>query len=170
MDDDGYPFQPTPKHVRSLMNEELVSAVCGDVHSMVLTIKGEIFSFGGCTFGQLGLGNIEGMPLDADRYPYVPMPTKIKTLKNITFIACGDSHSMAIDCDGKLYSWGACANYQLGIDSFNLMPKDAEGGYFQPEPAFVAYFENTKVKKVACGETHSLVLTETGILYRCVVN
>ena len=58
------------------------------------------------------------MPLDTDRYPFMPIPTKIESLSdiNITSIACGDSHSMAIDSEGRLYAWGV-------IYFFNFLKK-----------------------------------------------
>jgi alpha-tubulin suppressor-like RCC1 family protein len=48
------------------------------------------------------------MPLDSDNFAFMPIPTKIESLVevNIVSIACGDSHSMAIDSEGKLYAWG----------------------------------------------------------------
>lgn len=42
-DEDGYPFQPIPRCVYALKNLFLVYASCGDVHTMVLTAKGEIY-------------------------------------------------------------------------------------------------------------------------------
>ena len=75
--------------------------------SLTITNKGEIYSCGGGSFGQLGLGHINKMPLDTDRYPFMPIPTKIDSLSDvkITSISCGDSHSMAIDEKGKLCSY-----------------------------------------------------------------
>ena len=48
------------------------------------------------------------MPLDSDNFAFMPIPTKIEALGevNIISIACGDSHSMAIDSEGRLYAWG----------------------------------------------------------------
>jgi len=48
------------------------------------------------------------MPLDSDNFAFMPIPTKIDSLSdiNIVSISCGDSHSMAIDSEGKLYAWG----------------------------------------------------------------
>ena len=54
------------------------------------------------------MGPIKNMPLDSDNFAFMPIPTKIESLVevNIVSIACGDSHSAAIDSEGKLYAWG----------------------------------------------------------------
>ena len=141
--------------------------VCGDVHTLILSESGEVYAFGGGSFGQLGLGQINKMPLDSDNYPYMPVPTKIEIFQEIfiSSISCGDSHSMAIDKEGRLYAWGAAANGQLGLETLIYSPKDPEGNPFEPEPKQVLFFENMKVVSVACGELHSLVLVEGNVLY-----
>ena len=107
------------------------------------------------------------MPLDLDRYPYMRIPTRIESLSEykIINIACGDSHSMAVDSEGRLYAWGAAACGQLGLEILNNLPKDGEGNPYEPEPKLVNFFENIKVISVACGEAHTLVLAEGGIVY-----
>ena len=168
VDDDGYPYQPIPKYVKTLKGVNIKLGVCEDVHTLILSDQGEVYSFGGGSFGQLGLGQINKMPLDSDNYPYMSVPTKIESLQDIVIvsIACGDSHSMAVDKDGRLFAWGAAACGQLGIDNLSYLPKDGEGNPFEPEPKFITFFENIKVLNIACGETHSLVLVEENILYR----
>jgi alpha-tubulin suppressor-like RCC1 family protein len=153
--------------VRSLKDRFIVSGECGDVHTLILTNKGEIFSFGGCSFGQLGLGPITAMPLDSDKYPYMPIPKQIDSLSNveIVYIACGDSHSMAIDSEGRLFAWGAAAYGQLGLDSLISLPKDLDNNPYEPEPSLVNFFRYQKVLSVACGEAHTLVLVEGGFIY-----
>lgn len=47
----------------------------------------------------------------------------------------------------------------------SLLPKDGEGNPYEPEPRLVTFFDNMKVLSVACGEAHSLVLVEGGIVY-----
>lgn len=167
VDDDGYPFQPVPKILKSLKGKEVITGACGDVHTVILTRKGEVYSFGGGSFGQLGLGSISKMPLDSDSYPFMPTPSKIEALSfiNVIKISCGDSHTMALDSEGKLYAWGAAACGQLGLENLATLPKDGEGNPYEPEPKIVSFFENLKVESVACGESHTLVLVEGGTLY-----
>ena len=57
---------------------KLASSACGDVNSLFLSQdKGEVYSFGGGSFGQLGLGLISKMPLDVDGCPFMPVPEKV---------------------------------------------------------------------------------------------
>ena len=167
VDDDGYPNQPIPKYLKSLKGHNVILGVCGDVHTLVLTDKGEVHAFGGGSFGQLGLGAISKMPLNISIYPYMPIPTRIESLSEykIINIACGDSHSMAVDSEGRLYAWGAAACVQLGLEILNNLPKDGEGNPYEPEPKLVNFFENIKVISVACGKVNTLVLAEGGIVY-----
>jgi alpha-tubulin suppressor-like RCC1 family protein len=164
IDDDGYPYQPVPKIVKVLKDQCIVSGVCGDVHTIVLNNKGDLYSFGGCTFGQLGLGSIDRMPVDLDKYPYMPIPQKIEGIPSISLISCGDSHSIAVDVNGKIWAWGSAASGQLGIDNSNL-PKDMDGTPYQPIPILISFLKNQKILSVACGESHTLVLAEGDILY-----
>lgn len=165
MDDDGYPYQPVPKYIKSLKGTNVVSGVCGDVHTLVLSDKGEVYSFGGGSYGQLGLGPINNMPLDPDRFPYMPIPTKIESLCeiNIAAIAAGDLHSMAIDNKGRLFAWGSATCGRLGLEYITYIPK--EGDVNCSEPQLVEFFSNMKVLDVGCGEAHTLVLVEGGIVY-----
>ena len=53
-----------------------------------------------------------------------------------------------------------------GQDSgFILLPKDGEGNPYEPNPQEITFFENMKVISVACGEAHTLVLVEGGMVY-----
>ena len=58
------------------------------------------------------------MPKDADGCPYQPYPRIIETLKSLYLnnIACGKAHSIGIESTGCLYSWGAGACGQLGVE------------------------------------------------------
>jgi alpha-tubulin suppressor-like RCC1 family protein len=46
----------------------------------LLSRKNEVYSFGGGSFGQLGLGTLSSMPLDSDGAPYMPIPKKVSTI------------------------------------------------------------------------------------------
>lgn len=142
-------------------------ASCGDVHTLALSEEGSLYCFGGGSFGQLGLGNIKNLPVDVDDCPFMPIPKQIETLRKtkITYVACGDSHSMAVTVNGELYGWGAAACGQLGIEDTAYLPKDSEESPYEPLPRLITELKGKCVVSVACGEAHTLILTDRGVLY-----
>lgn len=81
---------------------------CGGEHTLVLSHKGRLYSFGHGYTGQLGQGN-------SLNYHY---PTLVKSLlrKNIIQIAAGWSHSMLLTSQNYLYISG-CGKYgELGLE------------------------------------------------------
>jgi alpha-tubulin suppressor-like RCC1 family protein len=167
-DDDGYPYHPTPKLVAALKYVKLKMAACGDVHTLVLSDDGTIYCFGGGSFGQLGLGIIKNLPVDVDECPFMPVPKIIEGLKKkekIISVACGDSHSVAITITGEVYTWGAAACGQLGLEEIDFLPRDADESPYQPLPTLVTKLKNKQIVSVSCGEAHTLALTKTGIVY-----
>jgi alpha-tubulin suppressor-like RCC1 family protein len=80
--------------------------------------------------------------------------TKLKG-KNIVDIACGDFHSLALDDQGRVYSWGGGGSSknkgQLGHGNM----KDIS----QPEE--IKFFSSIQVKHIACGDYHTMVMTES---------
>jgi alpha-tubulin suppressor-like RCC1 family protein len=74
-----------------------------------------------------------------------------KLIKNpIAKIACGAFHSMAIDRDGKLFSWGEakCGQTGTGRKSKEPLPKEV------PVPGFIA--------EVSGGFGHSACVNKLG--------
>lgn len=64
-----------------------------------------------------------------------------------------------------MYGWGSAACGQLGPDSNKALPKDSEGSPYQPEPTLIAALNGKRVVAVSCGEAHTLVLDENGMVY-----
>ena len=66
------------------------------MHTVGLTKKGEVYTWGWTCFGQLGLGDKE------DR----EIPTKVASLDGIVIIqiSCGDRHTAAITDKGEIFT------------------------------------------------------------------
>lgn len=165
-DEDGYPFQPVPREVERLADHKVIATACGDVHTLALTEIGYVFSFGGGSYGQLGVKDVKAMPTDADNCPYMPTPQRVVGLERIVRLACGDSHSLTVDRDGRLFCWGANSCGQLGISPDDpRIKKDPDGIPHLPTPALLEALGDQRVVDVACGEAHSLAVSASGNMY-----
>jgi alpha-tubulin suppressor-like RCC1 family protein len=75
-------------------------------YSLALDSEGFLWAWGFGKGGRLGLGS----PADT-----TPTPTKIPTLQNIRWAACGMSHSVALTGEGEVYAWGSVAAPKLQL-------------------------------------------------------
>jgi alpha-tubulin suppressor-like RCC1 family protein len=76
--------------------------------------------------------------------------------KFVTDIDCGDHHSIALDGNGKIYTWGG------GGSKFNK-GQCGHGDFQDVEaPKQVQFFEKTKISKISAGGFHSLAYTVSG--------
>jgi alpha-tubulin suppressor-like RCC1 family protein len=102
---------------------------------------GQLMAFGTGLQGELGLGRF----LTVSTFPRV-----IPSLRavQITQIASGNQHTLAIDAEGRLYSWGCGKSGQLGHENGD--------NYF--EPTLIKFFDQYYVEQCAAGRQHSAVL------------
>jgi len=166
-DEDGYPFQPVPREVEQLRDHRVISTACGDVHTLALSDIGHVHSFGGGSYGQLGIKDVSTMPVDADNCPYMPTPQRVSGLEGILRLACGDSHSLTVDRMGRLFCWGANSCGQLGLANpdDSRIRKDPDGIPHLPVPALLEVLADQRIVDIACGEAHSLAVSAMGNLY-----
>jgi len=94
----------------------------GGTHSMATTTDGQLFVWGYDGYGQLGLG---------DNHPNRYAPTAVPNLTNVTAIAAGYDHSLAVS-DCQVLAWGMNASGQLGAgftSSYYPLPLGAQFAY-----------------------------------------
>ena len=72
-----------------------------------------------------------------------PTPTLIPSLSNITQIACGANHALALSSNGLIWSWGCGEQGQLARHDTDL-------NYLVPDPIHIR-----DIKYIASGEYHS---------------
>ncbi|KAF9892391.1 hypothetical protein FE257_002168 [Aspergillus nanangensis] len=115
-DDDAAIVHPT---VVNTLSGRGVSQICGGAHhSLAVTKNGDCLVWGRLDGYQTGL-KIESLLSDAvikderDRPRILVEPTPVPGIK-ATFVAAGSDHSLAIDTDGRPWSWGFSATYQTG--------------------------------------------------------
>ena len=87
--------------------ENIISIKCSRSHTLLLTLEGNIYSFGDNHKGQLGLNST---------LKKTNMPTLIINIPEIRRIECGYYHSMCIDVNGNLWVFGENNDGQLGLD------------------------------------------------------
>jgi alpha-tubulin suppressor-like RCC1 family protein len=130
---------------------QVKKVACGDYHTLALLEDGTVHSWGGTLHKKLG------QKKDI-HYPYKsPTPYLIESLARKAFmtdIAWGDFHSLALDDEGRLYSWGGGgASYNKGQCGHGD-EKDAE------HPKQIEYFDGIRIIKLTAGGFHTLVCTE----------
>ncbi len=80
-------------------------------HTLAIKTNGTLWAFGDNSYGQLGLGNIESSNYQEPQE--VKLPEGIKFSK----IAVGYNHSLALDTNANVYSFGLNTAGQLGNNS-----------------------------------------------------
>ena len=97
-----------PQLLQPLKDKRVKMIACGESHSLVLTEKGFLYSWGRGFEGQLGLSATIEI---ASTPRYVRHFDKM----NVTQIAAGSYYSLAVVDDGSLYAWGEARMGQLGV-------------------------------------------------------
>lgn len=126
----------------SLPSSDTITQVCcGYYHTLLLSSNGSVFGFGRNDFGQLGLGHVQ------QRVNKCTMITSLRD-KNVTSVAAGCYHSIAITSNGMLYVFGRNNHGQLGTG-------DSEERH-SPHP--VDEFLGKHIVSIAAGFYHTVVL------------
>eukprot|EP00742_Colponemidia_sp_Colp-10_P007271 GILJ01007817.1.p1 GENE.GILJ01007817.1~~GILJ01007817.1.p1 ORF type:complete len:862 (-),score=71.89 GILJ01007817.1:172-2757(-) len=136
---------PTPTLVKELIdaNERCITVGCGETFTAVLTVKGEIWTWGSGTYGKLGLGDTASRDVPS-------LVTTLQTVGKVQQMECGWHHMVAVLNDGDdVYSWGSNQYGQLGLGPLII---------FANTPRPVTALKGTGVKFVACGGYHTICI------------
>ena len=138
-----------------MAGKKIIQTAIGVTHSMALDSEGKVYSWGANDQGQLGNGTATNSNL----------PVEVKTEgtpmagKKIIQTAIGVTHSMALDSEGKVYSWGENVNGLLGTG--DAMPALS--------PVLVETWrtpmEGKKIVQISAGGAHSMALDSEGNIY-----
>jgi alpha-tubulin suppressor-like RCC1 family protein len=130
----------TPVQVSGLA---AVTAIAGGQdHSLALKSNGTVWAWGKGQSGQLGDGNFYSTGNLG-----VATPVQVIGLTNVTAIAAGGIHSLALKADGTVWAWGDNQSGQLG-----------NGIFFIGEAAPVQVIGLSKIVAIACAGSHNLAL------------
>ncbi|XP_013926082.1 PREDICTED: secretion-regulating guanine nucleotide exchange factor [Thamnophis sirtalis] len=138
----------------SLCGCPVIQVACGWDFTVILVGKGQVFSCGSNSFGQLGIADISGR---------CTIPAMIKSLQDkIINIAAGLRHAVAVAENGSVFQWGiGMASQAKRICQEKSIPSFLRA----KDPCKVPGFENVKVRSVASGSHHVVSLTDDGDLY-----
>jgi regulator of chromosome condensation len=136
------------------LGKDIVSVSAGLFHSMFLNITGrKIYTCGRCDAGQLGISDT--LPeYGAWRERMQPVAFDVEDPDedlNFKQIAAGDDSCYAVTRTGKLYSWGAGGEGQLGHGTAASKMRPTPVKKFSKEDAGF-------VLEVASGSQHTIVL------------
>ena len=118
-------------------------------NTLFVTIDNIVFGFGENENGVCGHGH---------NYK-INRPLIINGLsdKGVEEFINGIDFVLALTSENQLYSWGRNDHGQLGIGCVK------DNRFYEPQ--LIEFFNNIKIVQVCCGERHSLVLTEEGVVY-----
>lgn len=122
---------------------------CGAYHTVIL-IKNKIYICGGNNYGQLGLGD------SVDKHLLQEL-----NLPDVISVGCGTYHTVALVKStnlNKLYVWGGNKQGQLGLGDHTN----------RSTPQEVVLSES--ILSVSCGGSHTIALTQDGLIYVWGIN
>ena len=140
----------------------IINISCGEAHSIALSSKGEVYSWGFGTNGQLGLGFCEdsfepGMAANLSR-KFTPQYIKKLENEKIIDIHCGKTFTMFINNKMEILACGVNDLSQLGINEHIHKGKNENMCYDIVWPTRLDYLLDKKVQKLSCGEAHCLAI------------
>ncbi len=123
-------------------------------HALLLARDGKVYGFGGNRTGALG-AEVAVRNKELVRVMGFPAGTEI------CHLATGESHSLFVARDGKVYGCGSNLNHQLGLGEIEEQREITQ---------LVSRREPFDIVQVAAGDAHSVFLGRNGQVYACGSN
>ena len=113
-------------------------------HVVTLKTNGTVWTYGNNTYGQLGTGTLE----NEDEPKQVIFGNSEEEQVVIKQVLSGEFHSVALDTEGNVWTWGRNNYYQLGVSNIE----------YSATPIKVTGIP--KVSRIACGNNSVMTITE----------
>uniref|UniRef100_A0A9L0IUW2 Retinitis pigmentosa GTPase regulator n=1 Tax=Equus asinus TaxID=9793 RepID=A0A9L0IUW2_EQUAS len=120
----------------------------GSSSSAALTAEGELYTFGEPESGKLGLPS---KLLINHRIPQLVPGIPEKVIQ----VACGGGHTVVLT-ENAVYTFGLGQFGQLGLGTFIFETS---------EPTVIEHIKDQKISYISCGENHTALITDTGLIY-----
>eukprot|EP00831_Metopus_contortus_P065115 TRINITY_DN58219_c0_g1_i1.p1 TRINITY_DN58219_c0_g1~~TRINITY_DN58219_c0_g1_i1.p1 ORF type:complete len:435 (-),score=66.28 TRINITY_DN58219_c0_g1_i1:93-1397(-) len=132
-------------------NIMIKSVACGEEHTAMITRDGYVYTMGNNLFGRLGLGD--------KSLTHSPVPCLVESLfgEQIVQVACGVSHTLALNDKGVVFAWGLGEHGALGVGD----------RYTHYAPELIEKFTSSEIESISCGHRHSTFLAVDGTLFGC---
>ncbi|MGE5364504.1 MAG: T9SS type A sorting domain-containing protein [Bacteroidota bacterium] len=138
-----------------LYDKKVTAIAAGQSHTVALADNGKVYAWGLCGNGPLGNG--------ISTNEIMTKPVAVNTTgelygKTITAIAAGSSHTIALDDNGKVYTWGYNAYGQLGNNSTtnSAVPVAVNT---------TGELNGKTITAIAAGQSHTVALDDKGKVY-----
>ncbi|KAK3611385.1 hypothetical protein CHS0354_036580 [Potamilus streckersoni] len=163
---------PSPTRM-SYKGPPIRRVACGGEFSMIVDIRGNLYSFGCPEYGQLGHNTDGKYFVTSNKLSFkcemVPRKVNVWIEKSrdgrltpiidveVREVACGANHTIVLDSKKRVFSWGFGGYGRLG----HAEPKD------EMVPRLVTFFDGTNrgATMVAAGSTFSFALNQYGALF-----
>ena len=139
-----------PHKVEAPAGITFIQASAGGSYVVALSSDGNIYTWGDNSAGQLGRAVTSNTPADK--------PGKADTPADVTFtsVSAGRGHTVAVDTQGDVYTWGDNTHGELGRSTTST-PADKPGKV--ETPAGITFTQ------ASAGESHSVAVSDDGSLY-----
>lgn len=137
--------------VKVPLNKPIQQVACGPMHTLSLTIDGEVYSYGCNDEGALGRVTDGDEELEAN-------PTLVPLCNKVIKITAGDSHSTALTDQHEVFVWG---NFRDEHGTIGLTPESKGESTLKP----IQLVPQIKFKDIASGSNHILMLDVDGDVY-----
>lgn len=149
-------YRPRNQPQLSNFTFPIKTIAAGNGHSLAIGADGTLWATGDNIWGQLGTNS----PKEFLFYQPLPDWTRVDQNASWVQVACGYTHSVALQADGSLWTWGSNQFGELGNGTTNLFPNIF--GDVTP-PTRIASEKSWKA--IAAGGIHTLALSVDGTLW-----
>lgn len=131
---------------------QIESFSVGGVHSLAVNQKGEVFTWGGNFYGQLGVGDFKGRN----------RPEKIASLAPVAHAVAKRDHACILFKDGSVKCFGSNFSGELGLGRKDPYVGSALQETIEKLPALL--LGSLRPEKLILGFSHTCVLFQGGVL------